>query len=206
MSASRAKSSELSPQQAKSERVRTAIIKSTIASLAKSGYSETSLLSVATRAGYSKGAVQYHFSSKEELMDQVLNELLSRSFPPKTVLSQTETVESALRGSWKKFVNTSAYRALLEILNASLTDKGLAKRIRSDLKDWGTRMDEQSLEIYEAVSGDDREVIKLLNMHRSFMRGLLFQKIYGQSDATTLEYLEEWVAMIAPRLRFRSQD
>ena len=59
---------------------------------------------------------------------------------------------------------------------------------------------------YLAVSGDDREVIKLLNMHRSFMRGLLFQKIYGQSDATTLEYLEEWVAMIAPRLRFRSQD
>ena len=86
----RARTTGLSPQKAKSERVRIAIIRSTIASLAKSGYSQTSLISVAKEAGYSKGAIQYHFPTKEELMDQVLNELLSRTFAPNTVLGQDD--------------------------------------------------------------------------------------------------------------------
>ena len=88
-------------------------------------------------------------------------------------------------------------------MSASRTDKGLAKRIRQDLKDWRKKMDAQSVEIYEAVSGNDSDVIRLLNMHRSFMRGLLFQRLYGQSEETSLEYLEQWVEMIAPQLRFR---
>ena len=138
-------------------------------------------------------------------MVQVLNTLLSRTFTPKTLISKNETVETALRASWKNFVNTNAYRALLEILAASRTDKGLAKRIKKDLRDWGKRMDAQSLEIYEAVSGDDNEVVMLLNMHRSFMRGLLFQQLYGHTEQSTMEYVEQWIHMIAPRLKFRHQ-
>ena len=65
-------------QQAKSIRAREAICEATIGSLVDVGYAETSLNRVATAAGFSKGALQYHYPSKEDLIAATLNRLLER--------------------------------------------------------------------------------------------------------------------------------
>lgn len=195
----------LGPQQAKSERARNAIINATINSLFEVGYAETSLVRVAKLAGFSKGAIQHHFPSKEDLIAQTLDKLVSRTMPPNSSSYNARTVDEALLRAWKKFVDTPPYRALIEILNAARTDKNLKKRIGRNLVKWRKRMDVQSLESYEAVDGDDEEVVMLLNMNRSFMRGLLMQEQYGFSQETTLQYLHKWIEMLSPLLKLKDK-
>ena len=188
-------------QQAKSARARDAICGAAISSLAEVGYAETSIIRVAQLAGFSKGAVQHHFPSKEDLIAATVDTLLLRTIQRRN--TQPLSVEAARMDAWQRFINTSAYRALLEVLNASRTDRALANRIASELVDWGQNLDQQSLASYQASNGNDQEVVMLLNMTRSFMRGLLIQEHYGVDQQTTLSYVTKWIELIAPLLELR---
>ncbi len=190
-------------QRAKSNRARQAICEATIDSLVEVGYAETSLNRVAGLAGFSKGALQHHFPNKEDLIAATADELLARTFKPQSERSRPKNVEQALMNAWNRFINTPAYRALLEILNAARTDKNLQKRISGELVQWGKKMDVQSVEHYESVSGDPDEVIMLLNMTRSFMRGLLLQERYGVTQEQTSQYVKKWISLIAPLLEMK---
>lgn len=189
-------------QQAKSIRARDAICEATIESLVQVGYAETSLNRVAAKAGFSKGALQHHYPSKEDLISATLNTLLERPF--KRPRNAAKNIEEALMVAWTKYINTPAYRALLEILNTARTDNLLQARIAIELLDWGQALDEQSLAQYEAISGQDDEVVMLLNMTRSFMRGLLVQENYSNDSAKSLRYLEKWISLISPLMQLRN--
>ena len=121
-----------------------------------------------------------------------------------------ESVDSALLNAWQRLVNTSAYRALLEVLNAARIDRKLRLRISAELVAWGKNLDKQSLTIYQSANESvaahegDTEVVMLLNMTRSFMRGLLTQEQYGVAPEETLTYVAKWVELIAPMLKLRS--
>ena len=73
----------------------------------------------------------------------------------------------------------------LEVLNAARIDRKLRLRISAELVAWGKNLDKQSLTIYQSANEQlpahegDAEVVMLLNMTRSFMRGLLTQEQYG---------------------------
>lgn len=194
---------EVGLQQAKSERARAAICDATIAALAEVGYAETSLNRVAAMADFSKGAVQHHFPTKEDLIAATLDALLLRTVQSRA--AQAKSVEEALLEAWQRFINTPAYRALMEVLNAARTDTALRQRIASDLVDWGQKLDQQSLSRYQAVSGNGEDVVMLLNMTRSFMRGLLIQEQYGVTSAATLSYVRKWIELIAPLLELNEQ-
>ena len=195
---------EVGLQQAKSERARAAICDATIAALAEVGYAETSLNRVASMADFSKGAVQHHFPTKEDLIAATLDTLLLRTVQSR--IAEPKSVEDALLEAWQRFINTPAYRALMEVLNAARTDAALRQRISSDLVDWGKKLDQQSLARYQSVSGNAEDVVMLLNMTRSFMRGLLIQEQYGVTAATTLNYVRKWIEMIAPLLKLSEQS
>ena len=176
--------------------------------MAELGYAETTIAGVAQNAGFSKGAVQYHFPTKEELIAATVEHLLMRT---ESSASQSyESVDSALLNAWQRLVNTSAYRALLEVLNAARIDRKLRLRISAELVAWGKNLDKQSLTIYQSANEQlpahegDTEVVMLLNMTRSFMRGLLTQEQYGVSPEETLTYVAKWVELIAPMLKLRS--
>lgn len=196
----------LSRQQAKSRRAREAICEATIASLVEVGYAETSLNRVAAAAQFSKGALQHHFPTKEDLIAATLDRLLARPFQPASPDKAPKTVDDALMTAWLRFINTPPYRALMEILNAARTDETLQARISEDLVKWGRAMDDQSLKMYAARSGDDEEVVMLLNMTRSFMRGLLIQEQYGSDQERNLGYVKKWIEMISPWLVLRESD
>ena len=195
-------------QQLKSARARDSMCKATIQLLAALGYAETTIAGVAQNAGFSKGAVQYHFPTKEELIAATVEHLLMRTVS--SASQSYESVDSALLNAWQRLVNTSAYRALLEVLNAARIDRKLRLRISAELVAWGKNLDKQSLTIYQSANEQlpahegDTEVVMLLNMTRSFMRGLLTQEQYGVSPEETLTYVAKWVELIAPMLKLRS--
>ena len=193
---------EVGLQQAKSQRARKAICEATIDSLVEVGYTETSLNRVAAAAGFSKGALQHPFPNKEDLIAATMDELLTRT-ETRHSTSRVMTVDQALMQAWTRYINTPAYRALMEILAASRTDEMLKKRLSSELLNWGHKLDDQTRQLYEALSGDDDEAIMLLNMTRSFMRGLLIQERYGVTQEQTSQYVRKWIELVAPLLKLR---
>jgi AcrR family transcriptional regulator len=100
----------------KSEVSSAQIVQAAIRVLAKQGYARTSLMDIAQEAGMSKGAVHYHFPTKEALIHVVL----------KTAL---ETVQKRTLDAWAKGTDPlSAVRASLEELwrvRAERTDEAL---------------------------------------------------------------------------------
>ena len=195
---------ELGKQQAKSLRARSAICDAAIDLLYEKGYGETSIARVAERAGFSKGALQHHFPSKEDLMAATADTLLSRPFEQRPGRVRTpRTVEEALMVSWKRMTNTPAYRALLEILVAARTDEKLQDRISDNLHRWNAALDEQSLVSFESVGGTDRDVVDLLTMSRSLMRGLVIQDRYSEDPKESDALVRRWAKLIAPQLKLR---
>jgi len=195
---------ELGKQQAKSQRARAAIENATIDCLYENGYGETTLARVAAMAEFSKGALQHHFPTKEDLMSAAADTLLSRPFARSSKSdTRAKTVEEALAKSWKKMTNTPAYRALLEILIAARTDKKLQERISDNLHRWNKAMDQQAIENYQSVAGDDEDVVALLTMTRSLMRGLVIQDSYSEDPSENDRHVARWVKLIAPQLRLR---
>ena len=91
---------------------------------------------VVEQAGVSKGALQYHFPSKEDLMAGTAAYLLAR--PLEHAEQHREASEFNLRRRllqiWDRLMNTRAYVALLEILMAARTHKVLHARIAADLR------------------------------------------------------------------------
>ena len=197
-------------QQLKSARARENICNAAIGLLARVGYAETTIAGVAQDAGFSKGAVQYHFPTKEELIAATVEHLLMRTVS--SASQRYESVESALMNAWQRLINTSAYRALLEVLNAARIDVKLRLRISAELLAWGKNLDQQSLDIYQSANTQlssqqgDAEVVMLLNMTRSFMRGLLIQEQYGVSPEETLSYVGKWIEMVSPLLALRADS
>jgi len=62
----------------KSEDSRREVLEAAIATLAKSGIKDTSIQDIADAAGMSKGAVHYHFDSKDDLLEKVVSECCAR--------------------------------------------------------------------------------------------------------------------------------
>ena len=91
-------------------------------------------------------------------------------------------------------------------------DGKLRLRISAELLAWGKNLDQQSLDIYQSANTEltsqqgDAEVVMLLNMTRSFMRGLLIQEQYGVSPEETLSYVSKWIEMVTPLLALRADS
>ena len=177
-------------QEQKSERARTTICEATIRCLAELGYAETSINRVVERAGVSKGALQYHFPSKEDLMASTAAFLLQRPLRHADAARQ----EDGNRGSigsggdirrrmldiWNRLISTSAYLALLEILVASRTDKVLHARIAAELEASIHEIDRHFLPLYgELEARDEEDLMLLMTANRCLMRGLLIEEQYG---------------------------
>ena len=90
----------------KSEASVASIIDGAIRVLARQGYANTSLMDIAKEVGMSKGAVHYHFPTKESLIAQVLQTACD-SVAHRTRAAWTEgsdpvqAIRSSLRELWR---------------------------------------------------------------------------------------------------------
>lgn len=189
-----------SKQEQKSERARKTICEATVSCLADLGYSETSINRVVEQAGVSKGALQYHFPSKEDLMASTASYLLARPIEH-AERNPSQDVRKRLLAIWDQLTNTRAYLALLEILIASRTDKVLHTRIAASLKASIRDIDEHFLPFYSTLEDPEKDdVLMLMTANRCLMRGLLIESQYGLSRARQRQVVERWFDLLEPAL------
>ena len=107
------------------------IVEATTRVLARQGYANTSLMDIAKEAGMSKGAVHYHFPTKESLMTVVLK-TAAESVTKQTVEAWSageapfESVGSAIREMWRLRTGlANEVSVIADLLAQSLHDEKL---------------------------------------------------------------------------------
>jgi len=198
----------LGKQESKSVKMRDTVCKAAVACLYELGYNETTISRIVDRAGVSRGAVQHHFPTKEDLIIAAAERLLERSMnfsrpSDRKGAGQASNTADELMSAWVNLINTRQYQALLEILIAARTDKRLRERISPILQRWNARIDKQMVEKFKSVGRDDQDVQLLMVMNRSLMRGLVIQDRYMNDPAYALTVVKRWIELVSPLLQPR---
>ena len=125
------------------------IVEATMRVLARQGYARTSLMDIANEVGMSKGAVHYHFPTKEALISQVLQHAVD------TVAERTRkvwmagenplmAVRSALRELWAvRSALSDDVKVVADLLAQSMHDANLRQPLASYYRIAFSQVEEQ---------------------------------------------------------------
>ena len=140
--------------QERSVSTRAALLDAALESLVELGYSATTTLETARRAGVSRGAQQHHFRSRNELLAAAVERLLERRIAEfQTAFAamdpDVEPVDAAIDLLWAMFQGP-AFIAWLELWVAARTDPALADAV----VDMDQRFDEESRRVFAEMFPD----------------------------------------------------
>ncbi len=117
----------------KSEASRRQVLEAAVTALAEHGFAQTSVNDIAVAAGMSKGAVHYHFESKEDLIAQVLEQCAAMMTERARAAWNTEgepreKLRAAIREMWTmRRQGGPELRVLADLMAQALHDPKLKK-------------------------------------------------------------------------------
>jgi len=198
-----AESRRPTPQAAKSDAMRSAILDAAVACLAATGYHATSIKKIAVRGGFSIGALQHHFASKEELMTAVAERALARGESYLTrwmEKSGAAGLPALVADSWAGQINSPWYLALLEIFVAARTDEGLRSRIAPAIADYSRQAEGRVAGLAARKSGDVARMKFLITATRCLLGGFLVQDALAMEKAEVAAFIARWSEFLETEL------
>ncbi len=167
------------------------IVQAAIRVLARQGYANSSLLDIAKEAGMSKGAVHYHFPTKEALLQVVLKTALD-AVQTRTIEAWTQgdspfgSLRKSLETLWEvRAARTPEALVVADLLALSLSDE----RLRPQLADYYRLAAEQIREYltprFEELGLDSKVPLTILpRLVIGLLDGLVMQA-FVDPDALT---------------------
>jgi AcrR family transcriptional regulator len=186
--------------------MRARLLDATIDCLYQFGYSRTTTIEIAARAGVSRGAQLHHFPTKRRLVTVAVRHLLTRRIEEfrqvfENLPEGTDKTSALIDILWEKTSNRAFY-AWLELVVAARTDPSLHKAVT-----------EIALEFYEQAQKTYRELFPSLAQDQAagspaffalvVMQGLALDHIWlppaDARPAQVLKILKALTAMAARR-------
>lgn len=174
--------------------------------LARQGYARTSLMDIASEVGMSKGAVHYHFPTKEALMAQVLQTACD------TVATRTrdawvgggnplESLRSAVRVLWRARAELSdEAKVVADLLAQSLHEQSLRPPLAQYYRFASAQVEEHLAGHLDALGLQPKiHISRVPRILHAMLDGLLMQKI-ADPEAITEEFVVESLETIAAAL------
>ncbi|MGY6534162.1 MAG: TetR/AcrR family transcriptional regulator [Pararhodobacter sp.] len=183
------------------DRIRNAVI----ACLDEFGYAATSIQRIQEQAAVSRGALTYHFASKEDLMVETAEHLLRPTLSPRRPSRPESPVTRAdvvadINWMWTRLVDTREGRALLEILVAARSDKVLRTRISPTFTRWNRDINDSLIASYPSTHLDSHALDEIWTICRVFLRGLNTQRQFDKNDAQITALTRRFGQIIADLL------
>jgi AcrR family transcriptional regulator len=168
------------------EATRTALLDAAIECLVDDGYAHTTTRRIAHRAGVTPGALQHHFSSKAELLAELVGyirvkwarEMLAQGVPKTRSLRKRH--ELLLDRMWA-FYRGPLFQALLELAIGARTDPELQARIVG-AHDEMARWSEIGIPVLYPEFAEHPELAQLIATGQATMRGLALVGLSREFD------------------------
>lgn len=176
-------------QEEKSRETRRKIVEATIEIIAEGGFSRITTPAVAKRAGVSRGALQYHFSSKEELVSEAVYVISYRidedlEFGRIAAASLPERVSAVIDKYWSLY-GSDLYLSALEIVITSRFDRSFTARLGDKFFGTLSSRDLEWIELFEDTERSVAERVTLRRLVLDVMRGMAMRAVI--SDRRSVE-------------------
>jgi AcrR family transcriptional regulator len=192
------------PKQDRSRATRERLLEATVATLAESGWSRTTVATVASRAGVSRGAAQHHFRTREDLVtaaighmtDVQLAEVHATLGPPPEGANRTRWALDRLAG----FYTGTLFRAALHVWAEAAVDPGLRAQV-IPLERTIAREAYRLAVALLGVDGEDARVRTLVSGILDLARGLGLADILTDDTRRRERILDAWADQLDQALR-----
>lgn len=172
-------------QEQRSARSRKALLKSAIACISDLGCEQATVEVIARNAGLSRGAVQHHFGSRNELLAAVVDEFgssLSTAHQISPELPLEKRLERAIDLTWKR-LKTPHFLAVIHIWLSLKHTPGMRPTVARKVKQIEMDLDAewQRLFVHDEVAGATVSATRRLVL--ATLRGLALRKLYFSGAA-----------------------
>lgn len=190
------------PQQQRSRETRKKILQSAVTCLAQYGWQASTVSTVAKHVGTSRGAVQHHFPTREDLMiaaiEFVFEQRVGLAFGPDTVVPEGRTRESFLI---ERLIHQSAselFKAALQVWIAAASEPALRERVVKLQSQFSRRTFNAAAEFLGADL-DDEPTRRILQTLMDLARGLGLADLLTDDTERRSKIAQFWAAELELR-------
>ncbi|WP_342644079.1 TetR/AcrR family transcriptional regulator [Rhodoligotrophos ferricapiens] len=192
-------------KQDRSMETRERLVNAAIQVLSDLGYAGFSTLRVARLAGVSRGALQYHFESREALFCAArlrLAEAMKEKLAPGTlsVMSLEDRVRAMVSNYWD-VIGSNAYVAALEIRLYERFNQDLHDSMSREMRDISEVRDRSWIRIFSDSPLPTEDLVLLRRLMLDVLRGVALRKLEGDPPATLTSSVELLIDMLVTKLR-----
>ncbi len=192
-------------QAQKSAATRDQILSAAVRCIVDLGYSRTTTMKIAERAGLSRGATLHHFPSKLDIIRAAvdyLHERRLRAFRNEVnaIPEDTDRIKAATEAYWAHATHP-IFVAFFELSVAARTDKELRKILRPAQKAFDEEWYKTAQEVFPEWQSDPEAFDLALSLVQNLMEGIAISTMTHsrQSDHDKLKaYLEDQLRALAP--------
>jgi AcrR family transcriptional regulator len=186
-------------QSERSETTRRALIEAAIFVLNDQGYSGATAALIAARAGVTRGALQHHFGTVQDLFVAVMRHISrDRSGTLKSEVSSTGSLSARMRflaDQYRLLYDGPDAIALLEIWLGAGHDEKLRRQIDVLMKRITERRNDYWQEILSDLGLSDREIDTLRGALVSTLRGAAIHRAFSSDRTRALDQVQLFLEM-----------
>lgn len=191
------------PQQERSRTTRRRLLEAAVECLTELGWTRTTVVVVAERAGVSRGAAQHHFPTREDLVGAAVNYVSEVQVEElQRLASELPTDDTRIDAVIAMLLNLytgQTFRAALHLWVAASTDEPLGAVVaplEAAVGREAHRMAVKLLEVDESVPGRREAVQATLDL----ARGLGLANLLTDDTARRSKIVQQWTTMLKPAL------
>jgi AcrR family transcriptional regulator len=186
-------------QSERSERTRRALIDATISVLNEQGYTGATAALIASRAGVTRGALQHHFGTVQDLFVAVMRHVSrDRSGTLKSDVSSIGSLGARMRfltDQYRLLYDGPDAVALLEIWLGAGHDEKLRRQIDVLMKRITERRNDYWQEILSDLGLSDREIDTLRGALVATLRGAAIHRTFSNDRIRALDQVQLFLEM-----------
>ena len=196
-------SSAPAPKQDRSRVTRQRILEAAVESLATRGWDASTVSVIAADAEASRGALQHHFPTREDLIIAALDHMFEKRAAQMGALTipdltGPERVATVVRTVVDLYIG-SLFRASLQVWNAASADPALRDRILPLEHKFGTGVHDLTVRLLGVDDGDP-QVRSLIQATLDLARGLALADVLTDDSRRRRRVVDAWAAQLAVAL------
>ena len=189
-------------QEERSTTTRRRLIDAAVKCLSECGYVEATVEVIAGRAGVSRGAVQHHFGSRNDLLLAVVDDFGRALVEPEEIsqkLSVAERVDAAIDRTWQ-LVRSPHFIAVVEIWLATRNVPEVVRVTSKKITAFERALDQRWQELFSDIKAPADKIAVTRHIVLAALRGLALRTLYRKGRASWTEEIAALKKMVITAL------
>lgn len=186
-------------QEERSATTRRQLIDAAVECLSELGYLESTVEVVAKKAGVSRGAVQHHFGSRNNLLIAVVDDFgLSLAEPAEISrnLSMAARVDAVVEHTWEQ-VRRPHFIAVVQVWLATRNIPDVVQITGKKIAHFERELDQRWQELFSDINVSPQQIAVTRHIVLAALRGLALRALYRKGRATWNQEIAALKKMVA---------